>query len=57
MGKSDDFWVLICQENKQLQFDSGLNWSCVNAPITSTFSTLVIPLSLKKYLLSRHALK
>lgn len=53
MGEADDFSTLIPQENKQLQYDAGLSWSCANPPITSTFSTLVVPLSLKKYLLFR----
>ena len=48
MGEADDFSVLIPQEDKQLQYDAGLSWSCASPPITSTFSTLVVPLSLKK---------
>lgn len=53
MGEADDFSGLIPQEDKQLQYDAGLSWSSANPAITSAFSTLVVPLSSKKYLLSR----
>lgn len=53
MREADDVSGLIPQEDEQLQYVAGLSWSWSNPAITSTFSTLVVPLCLKKYLLSR----